>query len=178
MPVDSLRRILRNPTNALVKVHTQHPGRFFLKLEGLSMPEFLSPTQRSALMAKIRAKDTVPELVLRSHLHRLGLRFRTNVRNLPGSPDVVLKKYRAAIFVHGCFWHSHKNCAVSSMPRTNRDFWREKFRRNIRRDARNQRHLRALGWRVFVVWECRVKSAKKALTTAKRIATRIKRGEK
>ncbi len=105
-------------------------------------------------MSRIRSEDTKPEWVLRCALHRLGFRFRLRDRKLPGRPDLVLPKYRAAIFVHGCFWHQHRKCREASVPKTNTAFWEEKFARNIARDRRNRTELKKLGWRVRVVWEC------------------------
>lgn len=121
------------------------------------MADTLTKAERSALMARIRGKDTRPELFIRSSLHRAGFRFRLHASQLPGRPDIVLPKHRVAIFVHGCFWHRH-GCALSSMPATRRAFWREKFARNIERDRRSARRLRALGWRVLTVWECALRT--------------------
>ena len=109
---------------------------------------------RSKIMRANRAKDTGPEIRLRKALHAMGFRFRVNVRTLPGSPDVVLPKYRTALFVHGCYWHHHAGCKRATVPKQNADFWREKFERNRIRDAENTQALLALGWRVGVVWEC------------------------
>lgn len=110
--------------------------------------------ERSALMRKVRGKHSTPEMIVRSALHRAGFRFRLHVKDLPGSPDVVLPSRRAAIFVHGCFWHRHPGCRAASTPKTRTAFWEEKFTRNV---ARDQRHLAALeraGWKVWTVWEC------------------------
>ena len=115
-----------------------------------------SPT-RSRIMAAIRGHDTTPELLVRSALHRHGLRFRLHARDLPGRPDIVLPRHRTVILVHGCFWHRH-GCTLSSEPSTRRRFWNEKFARNVARDARNARALRRLGWRVLTVWECALRS--------------------
>lgn len=93
-------------------------------------------------------------LILNRHLHGLGLRFRLHRKDLPGSLDVVLPKHRTAIFVHGCYWHRHPGCKYASTPKTNQDFWLPKFQRNVERDARKEEALRALGWRVLIVWEC------------------------
>ena len=105
-------------------------------------------------MAGIRSKDTRPELLVRSHLHRAGLRFRVHASELPGTPDMVLPKYRVAIFVHGCFWHRHPGCSRAYTPKSNRAFWRRKFEANVMRDAGKVRALRKAGWRVLTVWEC------------------------
>jgi len=116
-------------------------------------------------MARIGRKDTAPEKLLRSDLHRAGFRFRLHVKDLPGSPDIALPKYSAVIFVHGCFWHRHAGCALASTPVTRRDFWLQKFKANTLRDHRQQAALRVAGWRVGIVWECELRNA------AKRVAT-------
>jgi DNA mismatch endonuclease, patch repair protein len=115
--------------------------------------DIISPERRSALMARIRGRDTGPEMIVRRLLHGLGYRFRVHLANLPGRPDVVLPSKGAVIFVHGCFWHRH-NCGLGYMPKTRREFWRNKFDDNVRRDRRVRRELRAAGWRVLVIWEC------------------------
>lgn len=120
------------------------------------MTDMLSPEKRSAVMARIRGKDTKPELVVRSLLHRAGVRFSLRRKDLPGKPDVVLPKYRTVIFVHGCFWHRHKGCKVATTPKTRTDFWQAKFDTNVARDKRNQRDLKKAGWQVIVLWECQV----------------------
>lgn len=108
-------------------------------------------------MAGIKARDTLPELVVRSHFHKAGLRFRLDARDLPGRPDLVLPRWNAVIFVHGCFWHRHTGCRFATTPSANAAFWQSKFATNVARDARNIRNLRQLGWRVFVIWECRIR---------------------
>ena len=110
---------------------------------------------RSRMMSGIRGKDTKPELAVRSHLHRSGLRFRLHAK-LPGKPDLVLPRYRAAVFVHGCFWHRHEGCRYTTTPSSNAVFWQEKFASNTSRDARVKKQLEKLGWRVLVVWSCRL----------------------
>ena len=105
-------------------------------------------------MSGIRSKDTRPERIVRSGLHRLGFRFRLHDKKLPGSPDLVLPKHSAVIFVHGCYWHRHEGCRFVTTPATRREFWLEKFEGNVRRDELDQAALRASGWRVFVIWEC------------------------
>lgn len=106
-------------------------------------------------MSAIRGKDTNPEMVVRSALHRAGLRFRLHRRDLPGTPDIVLSKYRAVVMVHGCFWHHH-GCTKSVWPKTRAEFWRKKILANVDRDRRTSYFLRAAGWREFVVWECEI----------------------
>ena len=107
-------------------------------------------------MAGIRSRDTTPERVVRSHLHRAGLRFRLHGKDLPGTPDIVLPKWKAAVFVHGCFWHRHPGCKFASTPSTNARFWKKKFRENVARDLKKIQSVRRAGWRPFVVWECRL----------------------
>lgn len=109
-------------------------------------------------MSRIRGYDTSPERLVRTHLHRAGLRFRLNDRRLPGSPDLVLPKWNAVVFVHGCFWHRHLGCPKAYTPKSNASFWQAKFTANQVRDRQKTRELRQLGWRVFVVWECSLKS--------------------
>ncbi|WP_133490398.1 very short patch repair endonuclease [Alcanivorax sp. 24] len=115
--------------------------------------------QRSRMMSGIRAKDTWPERSLRSCLFARGFRYRIHVKSLPGSPDIVLPKYRAVVFVHGCFWHRHKGCRYTTTPKTNSNFWKKKFQGNINRDARHTQMLVELGWRVAIVWECSLKKS-------------------
>ena len=112
---------------------------------------------RSRMMAGIRSKDTKPEMTVRRYLHSKGFRYRLHTRDLPGSPDLVLPKYRVAIFVHGCFWHRHLGCRYTTIPASNIEHWNEKFRVNIERDKRKQAALEAEGWRVIVVWECELR---------------------
>ncbi|MGX9728424.1 MAG: very short patch repair endonuclease [Candidatus Electronema sp. VV] len=118
------------------------------------MTDTLPPERRSWNMGRIRSQHTKPELIIRSLLHRAGFRFRISNKTLPGSPDIVLPKYKTAIFVHGCFWHRHENCAKARMPGSNQDYWREKFARNMARDTAAVKVLEALQWRVVVLWEC------------------------
>lgn len=117
-----------------------------------------TPSQRSALMSRVRGKNTRPEELVRSLLHRMGFRFRLHRKDLPGTPDIVLPKYRIVIFVHGCFWHRHPGCKKTTMPQTNRDFWEKKLARNVERDAEIAERLTKAGWRVLVVWECELKN--------------------
>jgi DNA mismatch endonuclease (patch repair protein) len=105
-------------------------------------------------MSAVRSTETEIERTLRSYLHRKGFRFRKNVRDLPGRPDIVLPKYRCAIFVHGCFWHHHKNCKRAKLPSTRIAFWSKKIGDNVKRDLRQIRALRKDGWKVITVWEC------------------------
>lgn len=116
----------------------------------------LSQKQRSWVMSRVTGKDTKPELIIRTLLHRAGYRFKINDKTLPGRPDIVLPKYGMVIFIHGCFWHRHKNCRLASTPKSNQAFWQAKFANNQRKDARAKRQLNGLGWRVMTVWECRI----------------------
>lgn len=122
-----------------------------------SMPDVLSPEQRHRNMAAIHSASTKPELKLRHALWQMGFRYRVNDRRLPGSPDIALPKYRTVIFVHGCFWHGHKDCRLFSVPKTNPEFWTAKITRNQERDQKVWRQLEAKGWSVIIVWECRLK---------------------
>lgn len=112
---------------------------------------------RSRMMSSIRGKDTKPEMLVRRYLHARGLRFRVHRRDLPGRPDVVLPKWKAAIFVHGCFWHGHNQCPYFRLPATRTEFWQFKIAGNVARDARAEETLRSMGWRVLVVWECAIR---------------------
>jgi len=105
-------------------------------------------------MSRIRGVDTKPELLVRSLLHRMGYRFRLHRRDLPGRPDIVLPKYRAVVFVHGCFWHRHRGCRYAYVPKSRKDFWKRKFARNVERDREVRHLLRKAGWKILVVWEC------------------------
>lgn len=129
------------------------------------MADVMTPEQRSRCMAAIKGKDTKPELIVRKYLFSRGLRFRLQVKTLPGKPDIVLPKYKTVIFVNGCFWHGHENCRHYRLPKSNVEFWQEKISRNIERDRRTEAELTALGWRVIRIWECELK------TVAQREAT-------
>ena len=113
--------------------------------------------QRSRNMSAIKSKNTKPEIKVRKVLHSMGYRFRLHSKNLPGSPDIVLPKYKTVIFVHGCFWHRHQNCKYASTPKTRQEFWNKKFNENINRDKINQENLSSKGWKIIIVWECEIK---------------------
>ena len=121
------------------------------------MSDVFDPAKRSAVMARIKSRDTKPELLLRRLLTDLGARYRLHRKDLPGSPDVAMPGRRLAIFVHGCFWHGHDCARGSRVPKANRDYWLAKVGRNKARDARNVADLTAAGWRVEAVWECQMK---------------------
>ncbi|MBD3574033.1 DNA mismatch endonuclease Vsr [Brevundimonas diminuta] len=118
------------------------------------MADIVDPATRSRMMSGIRGADTRPELLVRRHLHAAGFRFRLHARALRGRPDLVLPRWKAAVFVHGCFWHRHAGCRYATTPATRPDFWREKFERNLERDAAVRVALEEEGWRVATVWEC------------------------
>jgi DNA mismatch endonuclease (patch repair protein) len=113
---------------------------------------------RSDIMRAVKRSHTAPEIVVRQALHALGLRFRLHRRDLPGSPDIVLPKFRTVVFVHGCFWHRHPDCRYATTPKSRQEYWLPKFEANVERDARKEAQLRELGWRVLVMWECETKS--------------------
>ncbi len=118
------------------------------------MADIVDPLTRSKMMSAIKAKDTAPEVLVRRYLHAVGLRFRLHCRKLPGTPDLVLPRYRAVIFVNGCFWHRHPGCRYAATPKTRPDFWAAKFESNVRRDQLQAEELQALGWRPITFWEC------------------------
>jgi len=121
------------------------------------MTDTLSPEKRSWVMSRVASKNTSPEKRVRSMLHRMGYRFRIHRKGLPGKPDIVMAGRSLVIFVHGCFWHRHEGCSANRVPKSNVEFWEEKFKRNVERDARNRAELESMGWRVEVVWECETK---------------------
>ena len=121
------------------------------------MTDTVDKATRSRIMASIKGKGTKPELAARKALHTLGLRFRLNAKGLPGKPDLTFPKYRTALFVHGCFWHSHGRCKAKP-PASNLDYWLPKLKRNRERDAENIASLREIGWKAIIVWECELKS--------------------
>jgi len=124
------------------------------------MADVVDSTTRSRMMSGIRGRNTRPEILIRSLLHRRGFRFRLHARDLPGKPDIVLPRYHAVIFVHGCFWHGH-DCALFKWPGTHPDFWREKIGRNQINDSKVREALLADKWRIGVVWECSLRGAGK-----------------
>ncbi len=117
--------------------------------------------QRSRNMSAIKSKNTKPEIAVRKLLHSLGCRFRLHRKDLPGSPDIVLPKYKTVIFVHGCFWHRHANCKYASTPKTRKEFWGSKFKANVKRDLEIQEKIKNIGWQSVVIWECELKNYEK-----------------
>jgi DNA mismatch endonuclease, patch repair protein len=139
------------------------------------MVDTLTPAERSERMSRIRSQNTKPELWVRRLLHAAGFRFRLHRKDLPGRPDLVLPKYRAVVFVQGCFWHAH-HCQKGRIPGTRGDFWKAKFEGNKERDARNTRALRAAGWRVFTIWECELAKPTDRERTVERLIQKLRRG--
>ena len=124
----------------------------------------LTKEKRSWNMSRIKGKDTKPEIIVRSVLHKNGFRFRLNRKDLPGKPDIVLPKYKSVILVHGCFWHRHPRCKFAYNPKSRVKFWQNKFSENVERDRLVRKELRKMGWKVIVVWECELKNEKKDKT--------------
>ena len=132
------------------------------------MADNLSKEKRSWNMKQIKSNNTKPEIEIRSILHNLGYRFRLHRKDLPGNPDIVLTKYKTVIFVNGCFWHQHKNCSRSNIPKTNKQYWIPKLTRNIERDKDNYKKLSDQGWKVVIVWECILKDHNNLINHLKR----------
>ena len=131
----------------------------------------LTKNQRRRNMSGIRSKNTTPEIRVRSLLHRHGFRFRLHRKDLAGTPDIVLPKFRTAIFVHGCFWHRHEGCKYAATPKTRADFWQKKFESNIDRDINVRKALQKQGWKVFVIWECELRDQKRLIENFQEIVT-------
>lgn len=119
-------------------------------------------------MARVRSTNSRPELAVRKLIFALGYRYRLHARDLPGKPDLVFRKLRKVIFVHGCFWHCHASCALARMPKSRLDFWEPKLQGNKDRDERTERALRKDGWKVLTIWECQLKNAQRLETTIRR----------
>ncbi|WP_370283329.1 very short patch repair endonuclease [Pseudooceanicola sp.] len=147
------------------QVCRQEPGRKSASWSHITvMTDIVDKKTRSRMMSGIRGKNTKPEMLLRKALHAAGYRYRVNVRSLPGSPDIVLRKWNVAVQVHGCYWHRHAGCPKATMPSSNVEFWRGKFSANVARDSRALEELHQLGWRTAIVWECAIgKQADQAL---------------
>jgi DNA mismatch endonuclease (patch repair protein) len=123
--------------------------------------DHLTPNERSRLMARVHASNTTPELAVRSMVHHMGFRFRLNVPQLPGRPDLVFPSLRKIVFIHGCFWHGHTCRAGQNRPASNKDYWTAKLERNMSRDRLNVRRLRQAGWSVMTIWECQLRDAER-----------------
>ena len=123
------------------------------------MTDVHSPEVRSYNMSRIKGKNTKPEEMVRKHLFSKGFRYRKNVSNLPGKPDIVLPKYRTCIFVNGCFWHGHEGCKYFVWPQNNAEFWRDKITKNVERDKINLQTLTQMGWNTIIIWECQLKKS-------------------
>ena len=123
------------------------------------MTDIYSKNKRSQIMSKISGKETEPEILVRKFLFRKGFRYRKNDNRYPGTPDIVMSKYKTVIFVHGCFWHGH-NCRAGKLPETRKEFWQNKIDTNIARDKKNRQDLEKLGWKVLVIWQCELKNKK------------------
>lgn len=132
--------------------------------------DIVSPETRRKIMQSIRSTNSKAEVRVRSVLHANGFRFRIHSKNLPGTPDIVLSKYRTVILVHGCFWHRHQDCRHSSVPKSNTEFWIEKFERNVQRDRKNLKELKDAGYEVIVLWECELQSTARLEETVSRLA--------
>lgn len=124
------------------------------------MTDLVSPEKRSQIMSGIRSRNTQPEMIVRSWLHRHGFRYRLHRKDLPGKPDLVLPKWKTVILINGCFFHHHEGCSLAYVPKTRTEWWMEKFRKNKERDTRNIAELKSLGWQVLVIWECQVRDGK------------------
>ena len=116
--------------------------------------DHITKEKRTWNMTRITSKNTKPEIIVRSTLHQKGFRFRLHEKSLPGKPDIVLPKFKTVILVHGCFWHSHKRCKRSNLPKSNRTYWKNKLAKNVKRDRQNRKALKKMGFKAYVVWEC------------------------
>ena len=128
------------------------------------MADVHSIEQRSYNMSKIRARDTKPEVEVRRFLHKAGFRYRLHVKDLPGKPDIVLKKYKSVVFIHGCFWHGHVHCRYYVIPKTRTEWWLNKIQTNIVNDTKAETSLKKEGWKVIIIWECQLKKQEKEKT--------------
>jgi DNA mismatch endonuclease (patch repair protein) len=125
--------------------------------------DVFSKSKRSDIMSKVSGKDTKPEVLVRKFLFSKGFRYRKNVKDLQGKPDIVLPKYKTIIFVHGCFWHGHENCEAAKLPASNIEYWTKKVTSNVTRDSLNIQSLKEAGWDVIIIWECELKSQNREL---------------
>lgn len=141
------------------------------------MADVMTPEQRSRCMAAVKGKDTKPEMIVRKYLFSRGMRFRVQVRKLPGTPDIVLPKYKTVIFVNGCFWHGHEGCKYFRLSKSNIEFWKEKIERNIERDRESMQALLDLGWKIIRVWECELRNKANRENTLNKIYKSITSSE-
>jgi DNA mismatch endonuclease (patch repair protein) len=141
------------------------------------MVDIVSPAKRSQMMSGIKGKNSRPEMLVRKMLFAMGYRFRLHRRDLPGTPDIILPSRRIAIFVHGCFWHAHKECKYAKIPSTRTEFWTAKLRRNVDRDQRAVEDLIRMGWRVLNIWECSTRSLDSASILSQALHQWITGGE-
>ncbi len=137
------------------------------------MADIFSKAKRREIMSKISGKETKPEIKVRKYLFAKGFRYRKNDKRFTGKPDIILAKYKTAIFIHGCFWHHHKNCLKSALPQTNHEFWGKKIQANTERDKVNQVNLSNLGWNVIVIWQCQIKNQALFENTMEKLINRI-----
>lgn len=142
--------------------------------KGVPNADMFSKLRRSEIMSSIHSRNTKPEIIVRSLLHRLGYRFRLHRADLPGRPDIVLPKYQLAIMVHGCWWHLHQGCPAGRLPTGNRAFWKNKLEANRQRDQRHLRSLKRMGWRTLVIWECQIE--RRPEEVARRISRATQQG--
>ncbi len=122
------------------------------------MTDIFPASKRSEIMSRVKGKETTPEIIVRKYLFSRGLRYRKNVKTLPGTPDIVLPKYKTVVLVNGCFWHGHKDCKLAHLPATNLDYWEKKIADNVERDERKRQELEKLGYKVLIVWQCQLKT--------------------
>jgi DNA mismatch endonuclease (patch repair protein) len=141
------------------------------------MTDVFTTRKRSWIMSRVRGRDTKPEIIVRSIIHRMGYRFSLHRRDLPGKPDVVLPRYRKIIVINGCFWHGHKNCLRSKRPSTHTKFWNRKLDKNIDRDKRSRSELEKMGWNVLVIWECEIQKPDKIVDKLRRYLNVTKKGK-
>ncbi len=123
--------------------------------------DIYSKDRRSEIMSRVRSKNTSIEIILRRYLYKYGFRYRKNVQELAGTPDVVLRKFGSVIFINGCFWHGHKNCKAAKLPSTRTEFWKKKIEDNVRRDKKNYRLLKKVNWKVIIIWQCELSNLHK-----------------
>ncbi len=136
------------------------------------MTDIYSKNKRSGIMSKISGKETKYEILVRKFLFEKGFRYRKNDKRLPGRPDIVLPKYKTVIFIHGCFWHGH-HCKAAKLPETNKEFWENKINSNMERDKKNQHKLEKLGWKIIIIWQCKLKNKKMMTKKLKEIEQKI-----